>query len=289
MSAAAPRRRRPLTPRQRQVAPVGGRYLDRPPLAMAHRGGAGYAPNAGNENTIRAFANAVELGYDYIETDVRASADGEAFCFHDDDLVRVVGQERLFGELSGEQIRSLRTVGGESIPSLAEVLEAFPDTRFNIDVKTDDVLEPMLGVLDEFEAYHRVLIGSFSSTRLNLARRERPHLATSTSPRESMGIGYGVGPAATRAARSGALCLQVPIRYRGRRVLTPRTVRAAKRQNLQVHAWTIDEAPAMHSLLDLGVDAIITDRPEVLKDVLIARGQWRGTHSSRKQEPSATD
>ncbi|WP_434081598.1 glycerophosphodiester phosphodiesterase family protein [Sanguibacter sp. Z1732] len=169
-------------------------------------------------------------GLRHLETDVRASADGEAFCFHDDDLVRVVGQERLFGELSGEQIRSLRTLGGESIPSLAEVLEAFPDTRFNIDVKTDDVLEPMLGVLDEFQAYHRVLIGSFSSTRLNLVRRERPHLATSTSPRESMGIGYGVGPAATRAARSGALCLQVPIRYRGRRVLTPRTVRAAKRQ-----------------------------------------------------------
>lgn len=277
MTEATPPRRRPLTPRQRQVAQVGGQYLDTPPLAMAHRGGAAYAPNVGNENTILAFTNAVDLGYDYIETDVRTSAEGEVFCFHDADLTRLVGQEGEFSALSAKQIRSLRTVGGEPIPTLAEVLSTFPQTRFNIDVKSDDVLEPLIGVLDDVEAYQRVLIGSFSDARLRRLRRRRPQLATSTSPRESLAVGWSVGPAATRGARSGALCLQAPVRYRGRRVLTPRAVRAAHRQNLQIHAWTIDEAATMNYLLGIGVDAIITDRPEILRDVLIERGQWAGS------------
>src|SRR5699024_2918605 len=130
---AAPRRR-PLTSRQQQVAAVGGQYLDRPPLAMAHRGGAGYGPNLGHENTLRAFGKSVELGCDYIETDTRVSLDGEVFCFHDVDLHRMVGQEGVFEQMSAGQIRSLRLRGGEPIPTLAQVLAAFPQVRFNIDV-----------------------------------------------------------------------------------------------------------------------------------------------------------
>lgn len=274
MSGSEAERRRPLTPRQRQVREVGGQFLDGPPLAMAHRGGAGYRPNRGNENTLAAFANAVELGYRYIETDVRASADGEAFCFHDGDLSRTVGDERAFADLTAHQVRQFRLRGGESIPTLAEALEAFPQIRFNLDIKTDDALAPTTAVLDQAHAYHRVLVGSFSHARLRRLRRARPQIATSTSPSETRALWLGLGPPARQGARAGALCLQVPLRYRGRQVPNPRVIRAARRQNLQVHVWTIDDADTMNRLFDMGVDGIITDRPEVLRDVLRQRGQW---------------
>src|SRR5690625_4946825 len=118
MSTAGPPRRRPLTPRQQQVAPVGGRFLDDAPLAMAHRGGAWYEPNLGNENSLLAFGHAVDLGYRYVETDVRVSADGVPFCFHDPHLERMTGVQRPFAELTAEQIRALRLRGGQPIPTV---------------------------------------------------------------------------------------------------------------------------------------------------------------------------
>ena len=274
MNAGGSPRRRPLTSRQREVLQAGGQFLQHPPLAMAHRGGAVYGPNVGNENSLLAFANAIDLGYRYIETDVRVSADGEAFCFHDPDLERVVGLRRPFAELTARQIRSLRLRGGEPIPSLAEAFEAFPHVRFNLDAKVDAAVDAVIDVLDRFDAYHRVLVGSFSAERLRRLRTRRPQAATSTSPAESMAFRWGVGPMVTRGIRAGALCLQVPLRFRGRKVVTERAVRAAHRQNLQVHIWTIDDAETMHRLLDIGADGIITDRPDVLKRVLVERGQW---------------
>jgi len=279
LNTADPSRRRPPTPRQQRVAPVGGRFLDDPPLAMAHRGGAGYEPNLGNENSLLAFGRAVDLGYRYLETDVRVSADGVPFCFHDPDLERTAGVQRPFAELTAEQIRDLRLRGGQPIPTVAEALAAYPRTRFNLDVKVDAAVEALIGVLDEADAYHRVLVGSFSQVRLRRFRSLRPQAATSTSPAETVAFRWGAGPVASRGARAGAVCLQVPLRFRGRRVVTARVVRAAHRQNLQVHVWTIDDAPTMHYLLDWGVDGIITDRPDILKDVLVERGQWHRQQS----------
>src|SRR5699024_11922633 len=97
-----------------------GRFLGRPPIAMAHRGGATYVPNLGHENTLRAFGTAVAMGYEYIETDLRASRDGEVFCFHDPDLTRMAGRPESFADLTSAQVRQVRLVGGEPIPSLAE-------------------------------------------------------------------------------------------------------------------------------------------------------------------------
>lgn len=265
---------RPLTPRQRQVMAAGGDYLDRAPLALAHRGGAAYHLNEGIENSLQAMRNAVDLGYRYVEVDVRASSDGVAFIFHDPDLSRVAGTARPLASMAASDVRAATLRGGASIPTLAELLEEFGETRFNIDVKSDDVVDATLADLDAADAYNRVLVGSFDHARLQRVRAARPQLATSTSPRESMGLRWGYGPMRTLAARHGALCLQVPLTYRGRTVITPEAVRRAHVQNMQVHVWTIDDAPTMTALLDVGVDGIITDRIDVLKDVLTRRGQW---------------
>lgn len=270
-------RRQHPTARQRAVFPVGGQFLQAPPVAMAHRGGANYAANAGIENSLQAVRNAVDLGYRYVEIDVRASADGVAFVLHDPDLARVAGTDRPIHAMTAHEVRAATLSGGEPIPTLGELLEEFGRTRFNIDVKSDDVLAPALADLDAADAYTRVLIGSFDHRRLQRARAARPQLATSASPRESIGVRWGQGRLRTLAARNGVLCLQVPLTYRGRKVLTPGAVRRAHAQHLQVHVWTIDDAATINELLDLGVDGIITDRIDVLKEVLIRRGGWSGS------------
>lgn len=258
----------------------GSRYLEEPPLALAHRGGDKLPSNDGIENSLRAVANAVALGYRYIETDVRASVDGVAFAFHDPDLSRVAPDsgfgDRPFGSLTAEEIRSVRLRGGEPIATITEMLEAFPETRFNIDVKTAEVIEPTVAAITEAGAEERVLIASFSHRRLTRARKLLPAAATSVSPWELIALRFAPRLLGWLIRAGGAVCAQVPERQYGIHITTPGFVSAAHRKGMQVHVWTVDAAEDITRLLDGGVDGIITDRPDVLKDVLEQRGQWRG-------------
>ncbi|UFU01700.1 glycerophosphodiester phosphodiesterase [Ruania suaedae] len=241
------------------------------PLALAHRGGAGLPANAGIENSLAAVRHAVELGYTFIETDVRASRDGVPFVVHDPDLGRVTGESVAVAELSAADLRAATLSGGESIPTLAELLEEFSGLWVNVDVKSDDVVDPAVQVLREQRAEGRVVVGAFDDARLRRVRRTAPELTTSASPREVRAMLLGRGRA---AARAGAVALQVPKRWRGVEIVTERFVRRAHAQHLQVHVWTIDDAPTIRTLLDRGVDGIVSDRIDVLREVLLERGQW---------------
>lgn len=253
-------------------------YLEAPPLAFAHRGGALLPVNEGIENTLRAIENVVALGYRYIETDVQASADGEAFAFHDENLGRMAPDSefgsRPFGELTAAQIRSVRTSGGEPVATIGEVLQAFPDTKFNIDVKSEAVIEPTVRAIEATGAIDRVLIASFSGKRLATVRRRLPGVATSAGPAEVAALRLGPRPFGRFASRGGAVCVQVPTTWRGRRLVTPGFIAAVHHRGMQVHVWTVDERAEMVDLLDMGVDGIVTDRPELLKEVLVERGRW---------------
>src|SRR5699024_9950348 len=135
------------------------------PLAIAHRGGAGYGPNLGLENTAHAFRNAVDLGYRYLETDVHASLDGEVFAFHDDTLLRLTGVHGAINAVPAQTVRSVRVAGSEPIPLFADLLIEHPRARFNVDVKDDAAVEPTLEVLATSGAYERVCLASFSHQR----------------------------------------------------------------------------------------------------------------------------
>ena len=110
-------------------------YLARTPVALAHRGGALYEPNLGVENTMTAFRNAVALGYTHIETDVHATRDGRLVAFHDDRLDRVSDLQGRIRSLDWDEIRWARVGHGEHVPLLSEVIETFPETKLNIDLK----------------------------------------------------------------------------------------------------------------------------------------------------------
>lgn len=255
-------------------APDTSRYpfFDHPGvLAFAHRGGAAYAPNRGIENSMRAFENAVALGYRYLETDVHATADGELIAFHDDTLDRVTDRTGVVAELPYAEISKARIGGREPIPRLGELLDAWPDVRINIDIKAEGAIEPLARVVEQTRSADRVCVASFSWKRLRAARRLLgPRVATSLAPPELLFLRLLPRPLC-RLLPGTARCVQVPPVQWGFRIVTAGFVEKAHALDRQVHVWTIDDAETMTTLLDLGVDGIITDRIDTLREVLEGR------------------
>ncbi|MFE1751991.1 glycerophosphodiester phosphodiesterase [Streptomyces anandii] len=246
-------------------------YLDHPgPIAFAHRGGTA----DGVENTVAQFRRAVALGYRYIETDVHATADGRLVAFHDTTLDRVTDGSGRIADLPWEDVRHARVGGREPVPLFEELLETFPEVRWNIDVKAEPALLPLLELIERTGAWGRVCVGSFSEARVVRAQRlAGPRLATSYGTRGVLGLrlrSWGV-PAALRRS---AVAAQVPVSQSGVPVVDPLFLRAAHARGLHVHVWTVNEPKRMHRLLDLGVDGIMTDHIDTLREVMEERGVW---------------
>jgi glycerophosphoryl diester phosphodiesterase len=247
-------------------------------LAMAHRGGAKVPELVGLENTLAAFRHAASLGYTYLETDVHATRDDVLVAFHDDVLDRVTDRSGRIAELTAAEVTRARIGGTHPVPTMAELLEELPDARFNIDVKSESAVELLVDLLDRTGAHDRVLVGAFSRARLATFRRlTGGRVATSASPLEVVAVKLLPPAVVRRLVRKGRrpAALQVPHRRGPLTVVTPGLVRRAHAAGLHVHVWTVDEPEEMIELLDLGVDGLITDRTDVLRDVLVARGQWR--------------
>lgn len=245
-------------------------FLDHPgPIAFAHRGGAGVHP----ENSMPAFAHAIDLGYRYVETDAHVTSDGIIVAFHDDHLDRVTDRNGEISSLTWAEVGAARIDGREPIPLLSDLLTAWPDVRVNIDPKHDQVVEPLAELLLRLDAVDRVCIGSFSDRRLERLRTMLgPSLCTSMGPKAIARLrasSFGLG----RRAPEGA-CVQVPESTKGVPLVDRRFVERCHDLGLPVHVWTVDEPEAMDRLLDLGVDGIMTDEPAVLRSVLERRGQW---------------
>jgi glycerophosphoryl diester phosphodiesterase len=226
------------------------------------------------ENSLSSFRRAVQEGYHYIETDVHATADGEVVVHHDHTLDRTTDGQGRVADLPWTEVRTARIGGREPIARLADVLEELPDTFFNIDVKADNAVEPIITLLRKAKSLHRVCLASFSDNRLaRLRRRGGPGLLTSMGPR-SAGALWAAGriPFAGLAVRGQVA--QVPVNQGRLKVVDQKFVQAAHRRDLEVHVWTIDDEADMRALLDLGVDGLVTDRPDVLREVLRSRGSW---------------
>ncbi len=248
-------------------------YLDHDgPIAMAHRGGALHPDNIGYENSMHAFAaRGRTSGYRYLETDLHATSDGVVIAFHDSRLDRVTDRTGVIAELPWSEVSKARINGHEPIPRLDELLEHFPDIRFNLDIKADNGVKPAADVLRAANAIDRVCVSSFSQSRVRRIRRELGPTPVHRVRRVGDRADHDSLPF---ALTSRGACLQIPEAYGPLRVLTPGLIRRAHARGKQVHVWTVDDPATMHRLLDAGVDGLITDRTDLLRDVLIERGQW---------------
>lgn len=250
-------------------------------LVIAHRGGAGLWP----ENTSYAFEQACSLGVDVIETDVRATSDGEIVVMHDERVDRTTDGAGRVSSFTLAELKKFDAAyrwspdGGKSfplrgrgitVPTLREVFAALPAMRFNIEPKQTEppIVAPLCRLIREHGMTNRVLVGAFSGSTLAEFRRECPEVATSASTSEVASF-----LAMQRAGLGGAYsphmqALQVPEWAGAVHVLTRDFVEAAHARNLRVHAWTVNAEQDMRRLFDLGVDGIMTDYPDRLLKVL---------------------
>jgi len=247
-------------------------YLDAPtPLAFAHRGGAA----RGDENTTEAFARAVRLGYRYVETDVHATVDEVPVVFHDATLDRMTGERGRIAGMRWADLKTIRVGGAAAVPRLDDVLGAWPQVRFNVDVKADSAVVATVGTVERVGAGERVLLASFSDPRLARLRvLAGPKVATSLGMRGVARLRLASLANRRLVLPPSVVAAQVPVRYHGVRVVDRRFVDHVHRLGLQVHVWTIDEPAEMNELLDLGVDGIMTDHVDVLREAYLSRGHW---------------
>jgi glycerophosphoryl diester phosphodiesterase len=245
-------------------------YLEHPGLlAFAHRGGALEAP----ENTMTAFEYAVGLGYRYLETDVYATRDGVLVSFHDDKLDRVSDARGKIEDLTWAEVAKARIGGREPVPLMEELFARFPETRINIDPKHDAAVQPLIALIKRMGAEDRVCIGSFSGKRIKQVQDAfGGRVCTSLGPGGVLKLKSASAGVPLRRWAEG--CAQVPVKGNGITIVTRRFVQAAERCGLQVHVWTIDDEAEMRRLIDLGVHGLMTDRPALLKRVLIEKGLW---------------
>lgn len=246
------------------------------PRAFAHRGWH-TDELTGLENSARAFERAIAEGYTYLETDVHLTADGKLIAFHDVRLDRVTDGRGPVSALDWDVVRRARIGGREPIPLLADLLADFPTARFNIDAKSDNAVEPLAAAIRHAKAVDRVCVASFSDHRLQMLRKLLgPEVAMSLGPRQVLRLVARARliPVSTRFG--GAVATQVPARSGPIEVVTPNFVRTAHRLGLEVHVWTINDPTEMERLLELGIDGLITDRPDLLRALLRQRGCWIG-------------
>ena len=239
---------------------------------MAHRGGA----IEHLENTLPAFQACVDMGYRYLETDVRVTADGVLVVFHDPTLERVTDRAGRIEALPWSEVSEARIGGREPILRLEDLLGAWPDVRFNLDIKAAGVLAPLVRTVRRLKVADRICLGSFSDARIAAARRLfGPSVCTALGPRGVAALRLSsYSPRAAGLVRIQAGVAQVPLQLGGRALVDERFLTAAHARDLQVHVWTVDTEDETTALLDLGVDGVMTDRPRMLKELLEERGQW---------------
>jgi glycerophosphoryl diester phosphodiesterase len=241
------------------------------PRVLAHRGLVTSADAAHGvaENSFAAVAAAHAAGCDYVESDCHLTADGVVVLFHDDNLTRVTGDPRKIADVGSSELEALMGDRGGLI-TLAQALDAFPELRFNLDVKALSAAAPV-GRLVAAHA-DRVLLTSFSDDRRSVALQAARDAGAGIRPATSAGTTTITRVLSALAARSGRMlrralsdvdALQVPERRGPIRIVTPRFIAAAHANEVEVHVWTVNDPDDMHRLVGMGVDGIVTDRADV--------------------------
>jgi glycerophosphoryl diester phosphodiesterase len=196
---------------------------------------------------------------------------------HDDTLDRVTGHPGRVRDLTAKELSELRVGGTEPIPLFEEIVDGLPHTRFNVDLKTDDSVEPIVAAIAAHNLHDRILVDSFSQRRISRFRTlTRGRIPTAMAP---LGVAWtALVPILSTIISSPAVAVQVPvigdIGPARIPVVTPQTIARVHQIGKVIHVWTIDDPDEMERLIDLGVDGIVTDRPDLLKEILIRRNLW---------------
>lgn len=256
-------------------------YLRARPLNIAHQGGEALWPS----NTLLAYRHAAALGVGMIETDMHATRDGALVLSHDETLDRLTDRAGRIADLTLAQVRAadagyrLTPAGASGFPfrgrgvqvaTVDELLGDVPALPLTIEIKqvSPSLAAPLCRKLRAAGATGRVIVASFSDAALNDFRAACPEVLTSMTERELRPLVLLSKVGLSRLARAPGQVAQVPVRGGGVTVVTPAFVRAMHARGVAVQVWTIDDPAEMRRLVGLGVDGIITNRPDLLNTVL---------------------
>lgn len=262
-------------------------FFNRPIKVVAHRGDSRYYP----ENSLPAFKSAVELGVDIIETDVHISSDGVIFVWHDDDTYKLDGDSTPIYKRSWTELKELDlgfiyidkdgkrpfSSRGITLVTFDELLEKFPDSRFNVDLKDKkpELVKGFYNILEKNNAFERVVVASFHTENLKQMRKISNRVVTS----------YGHSEVLHRVvmdkfntfrffSRFIAMhpVIQVPVSQGSTTIVTKRFIKILHKRGVKIQVWTINSADEMRMLLKMGVDGIMTDDPRLLLSVIKEKG-----------------
>jgi len=251
------------------------------PWVIAHQGGDGLWPG----DTLYAMEQAAALGVDVLEMDMHSTADGVLVMMHDDTVDRTTNGTGAINDMTLDELKALDAGydwsdddgltfpfrdQGVTVPTLEEIFTVFPDYRMNIEIKQalPSISEPFCKMIRDYHMEDQVLVASFDQKVLKEFREDCPEVATSTGESEVITLFVLSKLFLENAYSPSAGGTQVPETRSGLTVLTERFVNAAHNRSMEVHAWTINDQDDQQRLLQMGLDGIITDRPDLLMELL---------------------
>ena len=230
-------------------------------IGLSHRGNS----KKFIENSFEAFNSVIQLGYKYIETDLRMTLDNEVIAFHDPDLKRLFNLDLQVKDLTFNEINNLFKEQNSSLLTLEDALKKFPEIYFNIDLKVSKVIQDSIRVVADLNAFDRVCFASFHSSHTRKVLRHNQNAIV------SMGIKDIALFKFFKFNNKNIKIIQIPLRWKGIKILTRNLIQNADKSNLLIHVWTINDRKTINNLIDLGVNGIITDEPELLMEIMKER------------------
>ena len=236
-------------------------YQKDPFIGLSHRGNS----NDFIENSFEAFNSVIQMGYKYIETDLRMTLDGEVIAFHDPDLKRLFNLDLLVKDLTFNEISNLFKEKNCRLLTLEDALKEFPNVNFNIDLKVKEAIQHSVKVVANLNSFDRVCFASFHSSHTKKILHLNQNAIVSMSMKDVALFKF------FKIYNKRIKVIQIPIKWKGIKLLTRNLVRKADKNNLLVHVWTVNDKDTINDLIDIGVNGIITDQPELLMKTMKER------------------
>jgi len=232
-----------------------------PFIGLSHRGNS----KKFIENSFEAFNSVIQMGYKYIETDLRMTKDNEVIAFHDPDLKRLFNLDAQVKDLTFNEIAILFREKNCSLLTLEDALKKFPKIHFNVDLKVKEVIQDSIKVVENLNAFNRVCFASFHSSHTKKILQHNQNAIVSMGLKDVALFKF------FKFKNEKIKIIQIPLKWKGIKVLTRNLIQKVDKSNLLVHVWTVNDRKTINYLIDLGVNGIVTDEPELLMKIMKQR------------------